>query len=111
MPAPFVTEIVEGWTGRLSWQLTEDGDNLNGTGLTLSAVDVVGSDGQPVTTTSDFGWITQSSGTVYYDADADDLLARLSPYRIRFQVTDGSGKVVWFPNGAAEEIRVRGRYA
>ena len=106
-----VTEIVEGWTGRLSFQLTEDGDNLNGTGLTVSALDIVGNDGVAVTTTSDFGWITQASGTVYYDPDADDLVASKSPYRLRFQLTDGSSKVVWFPNGAAEEIRVRGRYA
>ena len=105
-----VTEIVEGWTGRLSFQLTEDGVNLVGTGLTVSALDIVGADGVPVTTTSDFGWITQLTGTVYYDPDADDLVASKSPYRLRFQLTDGSGKVVWFPNGAAEEIRVRARY-
>lgn len=105
-----VTAIVEGWTGRLTWQLTEDGDNLNGTGLTLSALDVSDCDGASVTTTGDYGWVTQASGTVYYDPDAGELVASKSPYRVRFQVTDGTGLIVWYPNDAAEEIRVRARY-
>lgn len=111
-----VTEIVEGWTGRLSWTLEHQlqgataATAIDGTGLTVSALDVTGADGTVVTTTGDYGWITQASGTVYYDPDADDLLAAKSPYRLRFQLTDGTGKVVWYPDGHAKEIRVRARY-
>jgi len=106
-----VTEIVEGTTMRISFQLKEDGDNLVGTGLTVSALDIVGNDGVAVDTTSDFGWITAASGTVYYDPDSSDFVAEKSPYRIRYQLTDGNGKVAWWPDGKADEIRVRGRYA
>lgn len=104
-----VAEVVEGWTSRLTFQLEEDGVDLVGTGLTLSALDIVGSDGTAVTTTSDFGWLSQAGGTVYYDPDGTDLRADNSPYRIRYQLTDGSGKVAWHPNGRADEIVVHAR--
>lgn len=104
-----LTDIVEGWTSRISLQLYEDGVALNGTGLTVSALDIVGSDGTVVTTTSDFGWITASAGTVYYDPDATDFVAAKSPYSVRVQLTDGSGKVAWHPNGKPDTIRVHTR--
>lgn len=105
-----MTEIVEGTTGRLSFQLKEDGANLNGTGLTVSAADLVGADGAVVDTTGDIGWITDTAGTVYYDPDAADFVAGRSPYQVRFQITDGAGKVIWFPSGLAETIKVYPRY-
>lgn len=104
-----VTEVVEGWTGRLTFQLQVNGANLDGTGLTVSALDVIANDNTIVDTTGDYGWVTQGSGTVYYDPDASDFQAAKSPYRVRYQVTDGGGKVVWFPNGKPDEIRVHAR--
>lgn len=104
-----LTEIVEGWTSRLTFQLSDDGVAIDGTGLTVSALDIVGNDGVAVTTTSDFGWLTQGSGTVYYDPDAADFVASKSPYRIRYQLTDGGGAVAWYPNGAADTIVVHTR--
>ncbi len=106
---PVIHEIVEGWTGRLTFQLQTNGANLDGTGLTVSALDIVGNDNTVVDTTSDFGWETQASGTVYYDPDASDFVAAKSPYKVRYQVTDGGGKVVWFPNGKADQITVYAR--
>ena len=104
-----LTEVVEGWTTRLTFQLEDDGTAIDGTGLTVSALDIVGNDNVAVTTTSDYGWATQASGTVYYDPDSADFVASKSPYRIRYQLTDGSGKVVWYPNGAADTIIVHAR--
>jgi hypothetical protein len=104
-----LTEVVEGWTGRLTFQLYDDGAALNGTGLTVTALDLVGNDGVAVTTTADFGWLVQASGTVYYDPDAADLTAARSPYKVRYQITDGSGAIVWYPNGAPDTIAVHRR--
>lgn len=104
-----LTEIVEGWTGRLTFQLNEDGAAMDGTGITVSALDIVASDGTVVTTTGDYGWLTQASGTVYYDPDSADFVAAKSPYRVRYQLTDGSGKIVWHPDGQPDTIRVLSR--
>lgn len=104
-----LTEIVEGWTARLSFQLKDDDVAISGTGLTVSALDIVGSDGVAVDTTGDYGWLVQASGTVYYDPDSADFVASKSPYRVRYQLTDGSSKVAWYPNGAADTIIVHKR--
>lgn len=104
-----LTDVVEGWTKRLTFQLYEDGAAMNGTGITVSALDIVGNDGVAITTTGDFDWVTASAGTVYYDPDSTDFVAAKSPYRVRFQLTDGSGAVVWHPNGAPDTIIVHAR--
>jgi len=104
-----LTEIVEGWTSRLAFQLLEDGAAMDGTGITVSALDIVGADGTVVDTTGDFGWITQASGTVYYDPDATDFIAAKSPYSVRYQLTDGNGKKAWHPSGKPDQIRVYAR--
>ncbi len=106
---PVIHELVEGATARQTFQLQRDGANLDGTGLTVSALDIVGSDGTVVDTSGDFGWEVQAGGTVYYDPDAADFVASKSPYKVRYQITDGGGKTVWFPNGKADEIKVYAR--
>lgn len=102
-------EIVEGWTSRLSFQVLDDGAAADRDGLTVTALDIVGNDGVAVDTSNDFGWIDDSVGSVYYDPDAADFVASKSPYRVRYQLTDGSGKVAWWPDGAADTIVVHAR--
>lgn len=104
-----ITEVVEGWTGRLTFQLEKNGANLVGTGLTVTALDLVACDNTVIDTAGDFGWDDEAGGIAYYDPDASDFQAAKSPYRVRYQVTDGGGKVVWFPNGKPDEIRVHAR--
>jgi hypothetical protein len=106
MPAP-LTSIVEGWTQRLTFTLTSDGSAYNGTGITVSDLIITGRDGTAVDTTGDFGWVTASAGTVYYDPDAADFSASLSPYFVRVKLTDGSGKIAYFPNGEPAQLTVR----
>jgi hypothetical protein len=103
-----IAEIVEGWTERISFTLKSDGTAINGTGLTLTDVIITARDGTVVETTGDFGWLVQASGTIFYDPDSTDFTAGKSPYRVRAKVTDGSGKVVFFPNASADTIVVRG---
>jgi hypothetical protein len=106
-PRISTTTITEGWTAKLPFTLTADGTALNGTGFTLSACVVTGNDDTEVSTVGKFNWTSAASGTVYYKPGASDLLASKSPYRIKFEVTDGAGDIVYFPNGDANEIVVK----
>lgn len=102
-----IAKITEGETARLTLPLLEDGTALNGTGFTVSDLLITGNDGTVVDTTGDFGWVTASAGTVYYDPDAVDFVTSKSPYRVRVKLLDGSSKVRYYPNGAPAEIVVR----
>jgi hypothetical protein len=101
-------DITEGWTGELGpFTLLLDGAAQNLTGMTVVAKirpeassSYVDLDGD-VRVDSD-----ATTGKVYLNFDADDLEAASSPYTLHFQVTDGNGKVVFFPNGKADTIRV-----
>lgn len=106
-----LTEVVEGWTGRLLFTLLSDGAAFVGTGFTLSNLYITDARGRAIDTAADFGWVTAALGTVYYDPDAADFVASAGPYTVRFEVTDGNGKVVFFPNGQADTILVRKKTA
>ena len=101
-----LTSITEGWTKRLTWQILADGAAFDGTGFTVSDIRITGKDGTIVDVTGDIGWVTAASGTVYYDPDATDFDADLSPYTIHFVIQDGSGKQLSVPNGKAYELKV-----
>ena len=100
-------DIVEGWTGELGpFTLKADGTAVDLTGLTVALI-LRDRSGTAVTTAGDtrvHG--TPTSGQVYYRPDAADMTAALSPYSAHWQVTDGSGYVVYFPNAAADTIVV-----
>lgn len=108
-----LTTTVEGSTRRMTFTLqsTDPATGVTtafvGTGFTLSDLFITGKDGTEVDTTSDFGWLVAASGTVYYDPDAADFVASKSPYDVRFQVTDGAGKVAFFPSADADQILVK----
>lgn len=62
--------------------------------------------GATVTTTGDVTVITPASGLVKFSPDSTDLLASLSPYTARFQVTYGDASVRYFPQGPAMQWKV-----
>jgi len=103
-------QLVEGWTERVRDQLLVDGAPLD---LTAYAGDdppasvvmqLFGRDGKAVAFEGEAGVDAEggATGVVYFDPDADDLKASLSPYTVRWKVTDSFGKVVFFPNGDPE---------
>ena len=59
--------------------------------------------GALITLTGSAGIETAATGSVYFDAAASDLKAADSPLLIRWKVTDGSGKIAYFPSRAPEE--------
>lgn len=102
-----IKEVREGETARITLPLLEDRVALNGTGFTVSDLVIRGNDGVAVDTATDFGWVSAAAGTVYYDPDADDFVETRSPYLVTVKLTDGAGKVRYYPSGAPAEIVVR----
>lgn len=102
-------DVTEGETSRIRVQLEEDGDALNGTGLTVSACYVTGVDGQAVDTTGKFGWDVQASGIAYFKPATSDLKVEKSPYRVKFELTDGAGDTREYPNGKHAKLHVFAR--
>jgi hypothetical protein len=101
-----LTDIVEGWTQRLTFTLLSDGVALVATGFTLSNLYLTDARGRAIDTSGDFGWINAAAGTVYYDPDVTDFVAVNGPYTVRYEVTDGAGKIAYWPNAQADTINV-----
>lgn len=99
-----IAEAVQGETARIVLQLQEVStagvtSNLNGTGFTVTDLLITTSEGQPLDTSGDFGWVSAAAGTVYYDPDASDFESAHSPYRVRVKITDGDNKIRYYPSG------------
>lgn len=94
--------FVEGWTERIRYQLKSDGvvQPLTGMTVTMNAYDRTGT---AVTWTGVAGIDDILEGIVYFDPAAADLVAADSPYQIRWKVTDGLGKVAFYPKDDPEE--------
>ncbi len=92
-------DLVEGWTGRIIETLKSNNSPINLTGMTAQLF-LYDNTGAPFPYTGTAGVLAGSEryGKVYFDPAATDLLAIHSTYGVRWKVTDGNGKVVWFPN-------------
>lgn len=90
-------DIREGWTERIKYALTiNDGTVLDMTGFTVALVGVDRALTALVFSGS-VGIETAALGVVYFDPAVTDLSASNSPYRLRWKVTDTSGKIAYFP--------------
>lgn len=101
-----IATVVQGETVPLIIALSEDGVALDGTGITVTDVLLTGKNGETVDTSAKFAWSVQASGTVSYSPAAADFEAEKSPYRVRVKLTDGNGKVRFYPNAERAEIVV-----
>lgn len=98
-------EVVEGWTGPIDVQLQADGIPPNLTGATVDLI-LKGKDDNAVTTSGNVTIIDAGAAKVRYLPDAADLVAAKSPYRARYKVTDGIGKIVFFPSDRPDAWKV-----
>lgn len=89
------TIFVAGWTERIIYQLTHDNVTFDISGMTVA---LVGENdrGVPVNFTT-VGIETAATSKVYFDPSETDLKAEGSPLRLRWSLTDGSGKTAFFP--------------
>jgi len=90
--------VVEGWTGPLDFQLLADGVPLDNSGNAIAVV-VQDHQGATVTFTGTVNWLDAVLSKVRFSPQPTDLLAAKSPYNVRWKVTDGANKVVFFPSG------------
>ena len=102
----FDLPIVEGWTGDLDFALKADGAVVDLTGMTVELL-LYKADKTLVDTASDVTVPDAANGVVRYSPDPTDLLAADTPHTSRFKVTDGGGKVVYFPSGQLDRWTVR----
>ena len=78
----------------------------SGTGLTVTDLMITGREGTAVTTATKFAWAVQASGTITFSPAAADFVATKSPYKVRVKLTDGNGKIRFYPNGEPAGIKV-----
>lgn len=105
--------VAEGWTGLLGpFTLKVDGVALNLTGMTVTlmlrkaAGDVTPGGTLTVLNQSSYpGQVTYAPVAADFDFSASGNITR-QPYKLRFKVVDAGGKIVYFPNGDADEISV-----
>lgn len=102
-------EVVEGWTGALPFTLNEDGEAADLTSKTVSIIlkDVYGT--YIADTTAGISITGTTSGQLEYSPSSGAFVAAATPYRIRFQTVNGSGKVEFFPNEDEDVIKVNPR--
>jgi hypothetical protein len=99
-------EIASGWTAIIPFAL-----KINGVMATsFSTQDVVElilrrPEGERVPTSGDVVLIASATSTYNctYTPGPNDLRVAPNPYLARFKVTDGGGKVQYFPHAAADE--------
>lgn len=101
-----MTEIVQGWTEPITAQLLADGEPVDLTGCTVVFV-LYDKAGVAVSLSGTASIVTAASGDVKFSPAVGDLLAASTPHKARWKVTDGSGKISYFPNGEAEVMIVR----
>ena len=99
-------DLVAGWTGAIDAVLKADdvAVDLSGCAVALILQTV---NGTTVTLTGSVTVPAPSTGSVRFSPGAADLVAANSPYAARWKVTDGAGKIVYFPNGRADVWIVR----
>jgi hypothetical protein len=108
-----ILSVVEGWTGVLGpFTLLLDGVASSLTGFTIVPI-LRRPDGTLVTTGGTVTLLNQSTdpGEITYTPVASDFVYQTggtvySTYSLHWKVTDGAGKIVFFPNDAAAEIAV-----
>jgi len=101
-----VLDLVEGWTKAEPLRLNDDGVPVDLTGKTV-ALEIHDKDGGAVAGVSVAKDADQvaNPGLVWL-TPAASLTNAASPFSIHVAVTDGAGKVVKYPQGAASTITV-----
>jgi uncharacterized phiE125 gp8 family phage protein len=94
-------KLVEGWTGPIQETLTKNAVAQDLTGMTVALL-LHRADGSLVSTTGNVTVPTPAAGLVQYSPDPTDLLASETPHVARWKVTDGAGKVSFFPSEEGE---------
>jgi hypothetical protein len=92
-------EYTAGWTAPIEHSLLHDGATFNGAGMT-PAIILTDKNGAAVSVSGSVAWANSAVSRVRYSPAAADLVAAKSPYKMHWKVTDGAGKIAFYPQGA-----------
>lgn len=105
-------EITEGWTKRIGpLTLRNNGAAIDLTGMTIQLIMRGRNDVEILIPTSRVEKEPQTGATlgqVFWQPIPGDTVGKAiySPYTFRWEVVDGNGKQVYFPNGAADTVNI-----
>lgn len=95
--------VVEGWTYPLEYSLLAAGSAANLSGCSVVTV-IRDRRGRLSTSTGATDIYDSTGGSVRWTpGSSDDLKRALSPYSVRWKVTDPSGAISYFPNSVEPE--------
>lgn len=97
--------LVPGWTEPLDFTLLEDDIAADLTGQTV-VIDVIDKNGTAVAPLGATTVPDPTAGHVRYSPTGTEFTVAGQPYGVRWKVTDGSGKVAFFPNGKRDQWKV-----
>lgn len=104
-------EIAAGWTAPILFALRINGVMATSFSTQDSAELILRRpEGERVATSGDVALLACSTSTAYnctYTPGDRDLTESQTPYLARFKVTDGAGRVQYFPHGTADLWVVR----
>jgi hypothetical protein len=109
MAGPQLHPAVEGQTEPIVHQLLSDGAAVLIQAMTVELI-LEKSDGTEIDTSTKVTNLDDATednkGKVKYEPAAEDLVAAGGNYYLRWRVTDGDGKVAFWPNGEAARLKV-----
>lgn len=91
-------EYTQGWTAAIEHTLQHDQATFNAAGMT-PAVTLRDKNGNAIVPTGAVSWANAAVSRIRYSPAVGDLVASKSPYRLHWKVTDGSGKIAFYPQG------------
>ena len=100
-----ITHIIpEGTTEPQDFQLLADKINLLDPSLDLTlGLKIDDKNGLAVTLVGTFAYLDQADGTVRVLLHPTDLPLNLSPYTVRWTITDSAGRIAFIPNGVSAD--------
>ncbi len=104
-------EYVAGWTAPIEYDLrhknpqTGEESSFNAAGMTPGLV-LRDKDGNVVTFTGTVEWADAAVSRIRFNPAATDFSAAKSPYALHWKVTDGAGKVAYYPQGTPVRVKV-----
>jgi hypothetical protein len=99
------TDLTTGWTAPIDHQLLANDIPLDVTGMTVELV-LTDRNGVAIDTSGDITVEDAATGKVRYNPDPADIDHTREPYTCHWKVTDGGGKVAYFPNGGPDVYRI-----
>lgn len=99
--------LITGWTEDIDYILKADDVVVNLSGMTV-AIQAKDQNGNAISMSGSLVIQDAAAGKVRFSPAAGDISrVQSDTYYVRWKVTDGSGKISYFPNAGAEQWTIR----